>query len=213
MAAFNGSICLALVALAAAPAFSSEPGPVSPAPERIVATARVIVSDGTEFGAVMEYEAPLNASYSQDFSDLDMRFETDGENVRVWQNGEEAENPPRALAGWVLGHQFHAQLLRFDELNGGIAAQLPYRGEGDCPCVELRGIRANAEMGVEAYGLVLNSESRRPQRLMVHRFGETPVVTRFDDWRNQDGLDLPYRVVVDDGRDVYDFHFSSIEVG
>ena len=179
----------------------------------VSATANVTVSDGTEFRAKMEYAVPLQASYSQHFPDATMRFETDGETVTVRRDDAELSSFPEGLATWILGHQFHAQLSRFAEINGGIVEILPYRGEGDCPCTEYRGRHSSEAMGIEGYGLAINDETRRPQRFFVHRRDGSPVVSRFEDWRIEDDREVPYRIIVDDGEQIYDFRFTAVEYG
>ena len=114
---------------------------------------------------------------------------------------------------WILGHQFHAQLFRFAEINGGIVEVRPYPGEGDCPCTEYRGNRSGGAAGIEGYGLVVNNESGRAQRLLVHRSNDAPVATMFEDWRIQNDREVSYRIVVDDGEQVYDFRFTAVEFG
>jgi hypothetical protein len=179
----------------------------------VSATANVTVSDGTEFRAEMKYSLPLQASYSQHFPDVTMHFETDGEAVFVRRDDTELSSFPEGLATWILGHQFHAQLSRFAEINGGIVQILPYDGEGDCPCTEYRGRLSSEAMDIEGYGLAFNDETRRPQRFFVHRRAESPVVSRFEDWRIEGDRETPYRIVVDDGEQVYDFRFTAVEYG
>ncbi len=180
---------------------------------RIVTVADVTVSDGTTYRASTEYQAPDHAEYLQQFPDMTMRFEIDGETVSVWRDGEALTRFPAGIGIWALGHQFHAQLTGFAEINGGIIAVVPYAGEGDCPCTEYRGRLSAEDMGIEGYGLVVSNQSGRAQRFFVHRQDLDPVTTTFDDWRSEADRELPYRVVVDDGEDVYDFRFDSIEFG
>lgn len=186
---------------------------ISAAAERIVTTADVSVSDGTEYQAQMEYETPNRATYVQRFPDVTMRFEISGDDVSVWRDETQLQSFPEGLSAWILGHQFHVQLFRFAEINGGIVQVSPYDGEGDCPCTEYRGLRSASDMGIEGYGLVVNDESGRAQRLFVHRGAQSPVTTMFDDWRTQDDREIPFRIVVDDGEQIYDFRFRTVEFG
>lgn len=185
----------------------------APAAAEIAATADVVVSDGTEFRAEMTYEAPQRAVYLQQFPDGSMRFETDGETVSVQRDGTELTSIPDGMAAWILGHQFHAQITRFATINGGIVMTAPYQGNGECPCTEYRGRLSSVAMGIEGYGLVVSDATGRPQRLLVHRRDQAPVVSQLEDWRVEDGRQLPYRIVVDDGEQVFEFAFTAVRFG
>ncbi|QLC21647.1 hypothetical protein HFP51_05325 [Parasphingopyxis sp. CP4] len=203
------NIVIAAILVANSPAAYAK----TDAGSRIVTAADVTVSDGTTYRASTEYQAPDRAEYLQQYPDMTMRFAIDGETVSVWRDGEALTRFPAGIGIWALGHQFHAQLTSFAEINGGIIAVAAYDGEGDCPCTEYRGRLSAEGMGIEGYGLVVSNQSGRAQRFFVHRQDQAPVTTTFDDWRSEADRELPYRVVIDDGEDVYDFRFSSIEFG
>jgi hypothetical protein len=48
--------------------------------------------------------------------------------------------------------------------------------------------------------------------LLAERAGEKPVFASFEDWRESGGRMLPFRVQLDDARDIHDFRFDNVAV-
>jgi hypothetical protein len=173
------------------------------------AEAQVEVSNGKRFGATMRYGGARDSEYVQHRPEGDNRYviASDG----AWLTGPKGrEKLPDDIALWILGHNFHAQMLDFAAMNGGATRQA--FTEPGCDCEELRGERAAPALGIEYLSLIVEREGGRARELLIHRKDAGPVVSTFSDWRIAGSRSLPFAVDIDDGKDRYAFRFTSVTV-
>jgi hypothetical protein len=105
------------------------------------------------------------------------------------------------LAG-VIGHQFLAMVLAPERIFRGLAAGQKEQFEGQA--VEWLTGTESAGTPVE---LAIDSGGR-PVALRLHRGGKIgTLLVRWSDWQRIHGLRLPMRVQIDQGKDVFRFHF------
>jgi len=193
-------LLLSAVALALAPPALAQ---------RVLAEGQVTVSNGRHFGAVMRFDGVADASYDQLRTDGRQHHVIDTAGAWVEQDGKR-EALPEGFARWILGHQFHAQLLHFDELNGGSTRRVG--AENGCACDELVGRAGAPSIGIDRFVLVVDQKTGRARKLLVERAGDKPIVASFEDWRESGGRVLPFRVRLDDAKDIYDFRFDRVVV-
>ncbi|MES2986404.1 MAG: hypothetical protein V4808_00725 [Pseudomonadota bacterium] len=171
--------------------------------------AKVEVSNGRSWGATTRYAGPSDAEYVQHRPEGDSRYTIASDGI--WLTSPKGREPLDADLGlWILGHNFHAQILDFAAMNAG-ATRHPFVEPG-CDCEELRGKRAAPAMGIEYYSLIFERVGGRARKLVIQRKDAVPVVSLYSDWRPVGGRSLPFAVDVDDGKDRYAFRFTSIIV-
>jgi cytochrome c biogenesis protein CcdA len=169
--------------------------------ESIVARADVTVSDGLEFATVAEYRAPDQATFRQVYPDREVSSGIDGEEL--WMDvGSGREEAPSFVAGVVLGHQFHAQILFFERLNALEGDPEPVLFQGQT-CLAVGG-----NGGWQAFFL----ESGELLGMRLDREDGAPITNSYGDWRDVDGIRLPFSISVDDGERVFQYRFTSVEL-
>ncbi|RYD56931.1 MAG: hypothetical protein EOP60_04730 [Sphingomonadales bacterium] len=176
---------------------------------RVQAEAEVKVANGRHFVALMRYAGLDDAEYVRRMPEGESRYTIDRDGVWLTSaTGKEQLDPDLGL--WVLSHNFHAQILDFARLNGGVTRHA-LRQVG-CDCEEVRGKRAAPALGILHLSLIIEREGGKARRILIHRKGAAPVVSIFSDWRMSGGNSLPFTMDVDDGKDRYAFRFTSVTV-
>ncbi|MEO5937437.1 MAG: hypothetical protein ABIQ43_00335 [Sphingomonas sp.] len=167
------------------------------------------VTPGTGFVARMSYNGPNDAVYTRTTPDGTTNYVVDlAGATQIDDKGRQPLSP--GMRAWVLGHQFHAQMRFFDELVGGSTvrdARAP-----DCDCEERVGRIAAPDMGIESLSLIVDRRSRQVRKFLVRRAGDEPIVSIPSDWRRVGGRLIPFRIVLNDGKRVFDFRFDRVTV-
>lgn len=108
---------------------------------------------------------------------------------------------------FALGHQFHAFLLYFDELTDN---------QRDSAGIEFLGALRAARSGDYPYGgdvhLIAGDD---PARLvgMVFDFPDIdPIEVELGDWREVDGVELPFELAIHDRGKVFEYRYTSVEL-
>ena len=107
---------------------------------------------------------------------------------------------------FALGHHFHAFLLRFDEMVDTVEDTM----------LAFAGIERPARRGVLSTGGIVHwvegDTKSRPAGLQF-QFGEAVIHVTAEDWREQDGLSVPYRLIIDDGSNQFFYAFETVDLG
>ena len=164
-------------------------------------TAHVTVSDDLEYDTVTLLHDAQRAIFRLEYPDRTMTLGVDGKYFWEYDGTKETEGPP-FYETMVLGHQIHAQLLFFEELNGSAE-----RTESEC----LGGGRCLIYTADAGHALRLDAETGRPAELSWSRGGEEPPVElSFDEWRETEVGSLPFVVTFDDGERLFRYEYGSV---
>jgi len=162
--------------------------------------AHVTVSDGLEFDVVTLFHDRQRAILRQIHSDRTVTLGVDGRYYWHFDGEKEEEGPP-LYEVIVLGHQFHAQILFFDRLNGPLEPG-PESACGEGRCRSLTGANGNS--------LAIDMKTGLPVEFIIPREGEPDVRSTFSEWREVDGVRLPFHVTIDDGSRLFEYTFATV---
>lgn len=167
--------------------------------------ADVVVSDGTKYKTETYFHTRAESTFRQIKNGT--RLSVSVEGPASWTS----DNEKIALGTdfhklFSLGHQFHAFILHFSEINDDIRPS---------PNIEFQGESHSATTGRYPYGglvhLIEGNDKDKPVGLKFE-FPDTPAVTvKFGDWRKIDGLWLPFRLILNDGNRDFEYNYTEIE--
>ncbi len=169
----------------------------------IVAAAEVDVSDGGSFRVESYYHTKDNMAVRHVYPSSLVRTSAI-EGPLTWSaTDDRASLADKDTALFALGHQFHALLVDFNRLVPDAAGTVvPFEGKNE-----------PARQGRFPYGgsIALIGGGDRPTGMLL-RLPEGPDIrVRFSDWRQFDGLALPYDLVVDDGERTFAYRYSYVD--
>lgn len=171
--------------------------------ETVATAAAVSVSDGLTYDTETLFHDHQRAIFKRIYSD---RTVTQGvEGQYAWSFDGQAETEAgNFIKSIVLGHQFHAQLLFFDQLhkNFGTPAASAFDGR-DC-----RVISAEADDG--KYSIYYHRKSDLPLAMEIIPEGAGKIIIRFKDWQKAGALHLPYTILIDDGSRQFEYRYTKI---
>jgi hypothetical protein len=171
----------------------------------ITAAADVTVSDGSSFQIETNFQS-REVSAIRQIRDPQQLIVVEGPHSWT-QLGDTATIGTDFHKLFALGHQFHAFVLRFEELVSSV------RRRED---VQFNGESREAMGGDYPYGgkvyLIQGTDTKRPMGLLFKFPEDTVISVKFDDWRDVADVSLPYYLQIDDGQRVFDYHYSDIRV-
>jgi hypothetical protein len=170
----------------------------------ISAEANVTVSDGTKFHVVTHYRSRGRVVFHREYPDRSVTLGIDGHYV--WQyDGTQEQEIDAALAPVVRGHQFHAELLFLPNLHD---AHSPSPSEFD----EARGCMVRTYQTDEGnvYRYRYDEDTGVPLSSRMALADGSHVELTYLDWRETDGLYLPFHIQIDDDRRTFDYRFTAI---
>lgn len=168
----------------------------------ISASADVTVSDGLTYSTNSVYHDPQRAIFHITYPDRILTQGVEGRYLWTFDGTTEQEGSP-FVETFVLGHQFHAQILFFDRLRPNLSSPSAGQFEGQDGLVVTSATEGStAHFYYNPDGLPLGME------LM---FTEGPsIVFRFEDWRSVDGFTLPFGIWIDDGERQFQYRYTDI---
>ena len=171
----------------------------------ITAAADVIVSDGSIF-QVETYFHSRDVSAIRHIRDPQQLIVVEG--PQSWtQIGDNSNTGTEFHKLFALGHQFHAFVLHFEEIVSNVRRLDVILFDDEA---------RQATSGDYPYGgvvhLIQGADEMRPVGLLFEFPENTVISVKFDDWRNVGKVSLPYRLQIDDGQRVFDYHYSDIRV-
>lgn len=171
----------------------------------ITATADVRVSDGSGFQIETNFQS-RDVSAIRHIRDPQQLTVVEGPNSWT-QRGDTATIGTDFHKLFALGHQFHAFVLRFEELvsSVGRSEDVHFNGESH------QAMGGDYPYGGKAY-LIQGADTKRPKGLLFEFPEDTVISVKFDDWRDVGDFSLPYYLQIDDGQRVFDYHYSDIRV-
>jgi hypothetical protein len=165
----------------------------------IATRADVRVDDGREYVIETYYAGVADAVIRQTRPNGEINTSVlSGEDAA----SDEAESALEMERTVVLGHQFHAILLNFDEI--AISAR-----DGETTFAgETRRMREGYwPHGEGTARIVYASAGAEPEALVFNFAGVPEITVTLADWRE----DLPYRLTINDGSHTFDYTFTAIE--
>ena len=165
--------------------------------------ASVQVSDGLTYNTQTLYHDPQRAIFRREYAD---RTVTQGvEGKYIWSFEGDAEKEISAFIGdIILGHQFHAQILFFDKLHPQFLSPETADFSGQ-KCLVLKAPGDNQDFNF------YYQEDDYPVGIEIVRREDKNIVFKFLDWRDVDGVQLPFIIEIDDGSRQFEYRFDQIK--
>jgi ketosteroid isomerase-like protein len=108
---------------------------------------------------------------------------------------------------FALGHQFHAFILYFDELTDD---------QRDSADIEFLGAPHAARSGDYPYGgdvhLIAGDDPARPIGIVFNFPDIDPLEVALHDWREVDGVELPFELAIHDRGKVFRYRYTSVDL-
>lgn len=108
---------------------------------------------------------------------------------------------------FALGHQFHAFILYFDDLTDN---------QRDSTGIEFLGAPHAARSGDYPYGgdvhLIAGDDPARPVGMVFDYPDIEPIEVSLDDWREIDGVELPFELAIHDRGKVFVYRYTSVDL-
>jgi hypothetical protein len=168
------------------------------------AEADVSVSDGTGFSTPVLFHDPQRAVFRSRDSERTVTMGVEGRYVWSFDGTAETEADP-FVRDFVLGHQFHAQILVFD----GLYPDHDGPQEAEFLGRSCRVVSAGDEEDLKA---LYFEPAGRPIGMRTHHGPEMRIVIEFHDWKEVSGLSLPFLVRIDDGKAVFEYRYTEIRL-
>lgn len=187
----------------AAALFVSAACATAPEANGVLTSASVSVSNGRSYTLETFFAATDRAAVRQTRQSGEVQTSIIS-GVRAFTSASPNEDGGQMLRTVVLDHQFHALLLHFDAIHGNVR-----NGE-----VEYAGQRRAARVGDWPYGgtsQLVPTASGRVEAFVFNYEGAPEIRVALADWRAVGGAALPFRMSIDDGSNIYDYSFTTIE--
>lgn len=166
--------------------------------------ADVTVSDGKTYSVEGLYKSRHRtaARFIRDNSSLHV---VDGSNVWV-QSEAGSELADDFQRDYALGHQFHAFLLRFEELVDNIERVDAVSFDEESHKA-VKGVR-------DTGGAVYLIDGETPDRPLGLRYdvADLKIEITASDWRDVDGTQVPFALSIDDGERVFEYRYTAVDL-
>ncbi|MCO6512737.1 MAG: hypothetical protein J5I65_18285 [Aridibacter famidurans] len=161
-------------------------------------SASVTVSDGKKYVAESFYVDPQRGIFRIRYPDRTVTQGVEGKYFWTFDGKQEKEGgaPTETV---VLGHQVHAQILFFERLHPGERETTTEAG--------LSSVTVRDTMAVWTF--IYDQKSLNSMLIEIE--GGPAVNFSFSDWREVDGIRLPFSVLIDDGIRKFDYRYTAIE--
>lgn len=167
----------------------------------VYAEATVTPSSGQGYVTVTLFHDQQRAIFHREYSDRSVTSAVDGRYVWEFDGQTEKEAQPW-VEGFVLGHQFHARLLFFDRFGSGeLKVSDAIFAEQSC-----RAISSSDRTGSWT---VFYLDDSLPLG-MKHSMESMEITFAFADWRDVDGIKMPFVIDIDDGSRQFHYQFTNI---
>ena len=170
----------------------------------IYSLAEVTVSDGTRYQVEGFYKSRTRAA---------ARFIREGgslhvlEGPNVWvQTADGVQAAGDFQRDFTLGHQFHAFLMRFEELVDRTEPATAIEFAGGLHA----GLKGTRDTGGDVY-LIDGNTPDRPLGLR-YDVGDLKIEIAASDWRDVDGENIPFALSIDDGERVFAYRYQTVDL-
>ena len=178
-----------------------DPGAVKNTISSIQNDASVIVSDGLTYDVSTLFIDKQRAIFKRIYTDRTIVQGIEGKYVWSYEGNVQTEQPS-FIGGIILGHQFHSQMLFFDQLHPiySVEENVNFNGK-QCHALTSREESSTFKLYYDNAGLPLG---------MTITSTNSDISFIYDDWKVIDGVSLPHSILIDDGNRNFTYTFSSI---
>jgi hypothetical protein len=168
------------------------------------AEADVEVSDGTSFSTTVVYHDPQRAVFRSKHADRTTTMGIEGKYAWTFDGTVEKEGDP-FVREFVLGHQFHAEILFFDRF-------YPDHEEPRQTTLEDRPCNVVSSGDEDSLRALYYDPAGLPLGMRMHHGPEMHITIKFSDWREVGGVSLPFLVWIDDGQAQFEYHYTDVRL-
>ena len=170
----------------------------------ISAEAAVTVSDGLTYTVNTVFHDRQRVVWKREYADRTITQGVEGRYIWAYDGQVETEASP-FVEEVVLGHQFHAKLLFFDQFHPAFGTPKATQFAGQ-ECMALASVNENSSW------ILYYEHTGRPLGSVRTRKDESPIIFKYDDWRTVAGILLPFGVLIDDGERKFHYRYSSVSL-
>jgi hypothetical protein len=200
--------------------------------QKLHTSADVTVSDGRTYTAKSLFIDKQRAIFRRIYPD---RTETEGvDGLYTWQfDGENEVEANEIIKSMTLGHQFHAILMNNElgimsneERIFGHLEKEASKDNHQIPNSDVRpstsvlkdlGIKTNQKIKTHAFKFddveryIVIGMDDLPIGMAFHPAPEVTISFKFEHWKMTNGINLPWRIIINDGHRTYTFNYTFIE--
>lgn len=168
----------------------------------ITTKADVKVSDGLTYQTETLFHDHQRAIFKRLYQDKTITQGVEGKYYWSFDSATETELPP-FIAAVIVGHQFHAQMLAFDNIYQ--TDLKPQQGTFET--------KTSLFITGKAPGRSIEfhyNSSGKPLGFMLTPDGQPAMLFAFRAFKKVAGVILPHHIYIDDGKRQFDYHFSQI---
>lgn len=163
--------------------------------------AEVRVSDGLTYHTHTVFHDAQRAIFQRVYKDRSVVQGIEGKYIWSFDGTSEKE-APELVGNFVLGHQFHAQILFFDKLHPSVDTPETTTFDGqECH------VLTSESTGFKFY----YKPGDYPPGMEIIREEEKNIIIKFNDWRDVSGIDLPFLILIDDGSRVFQYAYKEVK--
>ena len=128
----------------------------------------------------------------------------------VWVRGDDGAE---TAAGdrerrFILGHQYHAMLLRFDSIMSSVEEKSEIQFGDSVRTGRIGQYPTGGEVVI-----VDGDADDKPAGLIMTLPDETPILVRFDDWRSEESeTALPYKIIIEHQENTFTYEYTNVEI-
>ncbi len=167
--------------------------------------AKVNVSDGLKYDVITSWQDNERVVFHSQYPDKIATLGRQGHYF--WSfDGKQQKEVPSNLLDFILGHQFHSQLLHFDEFFSIVESDPKESSRCNCWFIEATDSDKNK------VSFHYHKKSMRPSYLITDYEKHGKVTLQYSHWKKVDKLNLPYQVdILHDGRQ-FTYKFFDIKL-
>lgn len=170
----------------------------------IYSMADVTVSDGTTYQVEGFYKSRHRAAarFIRENSTLHVL-----EGPNVWVQTTSGSRPADDFQrDFTIGHQFHAFLLRFEDLvtKPERVQDIDFAGE------QHAALKGERDTGGEVY--LIDSDTPGQPMGLRYDVGDLKIEITTSDWRTVSGTQVPFALSIDDGERVFNYRYSTVDL-
>lgn len=149
--------------------------------------AAVKVSDGLTYQVTTSWQDNERVIFHREYPDRIATLGRQGHYFWLY-DGQHQKDATNQILDFILGHQYHAQLLFFDQFY--LALAKPVSESNKCNCW----IKQAKDLYDNSAALHFNKTTLRPEYLVTDYQKHGEVTVQFSDWRQNQKLNFPYHI-------------------
>lgn len=172
--------------------------------ESIEASANVTVSDGLTYKTVSSWQDNERVIFHREYPEQMATLGRSGEYY--WSfDGKVQRDSDNSIKDFVLGHQFHAFLLFFQEFDMSNSATI---SDSDlCLCQKY----SDTDNNGNTHSVHYLRDNQQPQYIVTQYREHGEVKLKLGDWKRVETLSLPYQIEIYHGDRVFNYQFDDIQ--